>query len=205
MNSSIGVCLLTTPNAWLVHVVKRAESIARPFCSADIRKVSGSLTHGERQHQSSFWMSFWTKDMILLPSCLVSLLAVTIASFLWTRLSKPLGLVDYIVNFYTFSTVRYRRRLHPLTTISVSTLPVRGSWPDRMAVCANLGDSLLTVRDRSACFRRVALPEITPIRKELHRLSSSEKRLLTALAATATAVGILNFVVLVSTARTQRR
>jgi 4-amino-4-deoxy-L-arabinose transferase-like glycosyltransferase len=137
--------------------------------------------------------------MILLPS-LLSLVAVTIVSFLWTRLSKPLGLVDYIVNFYTFSTAQIIAAGYILSRYERIHAPV--AW-----VLLNVGLCVLTlailslqVRYRSTCFRRVALPEITPIREELHRLSSFEKRLLTALAATATAVGILNFVVLVSTA-----
>ena len=138
--------------------------------------------------------------MLLLLS-IFSLTAVAISSFLLTRLSKASGLVDYVASFFTLFSgqiiavgyiLSWSRRIHIFESWVLGTT----------GFCVLVLTVLFLHRGfRASCFRSLQFPSLSTARTEFQHLSVFEKRLLAVLLATTTLlVGIINFVVLVSTA-----
>ena len=137
---------------------------------------------------------------MLLLLGIFSLIAVAISSFLLTRLSRASGLADYVASFFTLFSgqliavgyiLSWSRRIHLLESWVLGTT----------GLCLLVLTALFLRRGfRASCFRRLQFPSFSTATAEFQYLSVFEKRLLAILLATFVLVGILNFVVLVSTA-----
>jgi hypothetical protein len=131
---------------------------------------------------------------------IVSLIAAVVSSFLLTRLSKPASLVDSTANFFTFFSSQIIAIGYLLSW--GQSIHVLGFWLLLTMVFCLIVLVVVCLNPSfwSACLRRPLFVRLATIRSEAQLLSVFEKHLLSALLATVAVVGVMNFVVLVSTA-----